>query len=194
MGFVSGTEAIYSFPSHSNPLPSPPHPHRRASLDLPGLIHRRAAWQVPGVTVCGPAGYNWRRGWRNQSPFRFPRSMQTTGGVPGDGGGGEGAAPRSLGVVGSLHRHHPACHVRGVHEIHGDDGCCDVELLLWAIQEAESPDPQQAARWVKFSHGEPISPQHHATSGGCARQHSVGSASTGGSPPLLSVSTTRWNV
>lgn len=86
MGFVSGTEAIYSFPSHSHPLPSPPHPHRRASLDLPGLIHRRAAWQVPGVAVRGPAGYNWRRGWRNQSPFRFPRSMQTTGGAPGDGG------------------------------------------------------------------------------------------------------------
>ena len=32
----------------------------------------------------------------------------------------------------------------------GDDGCEDVELLFWAIQEAESSDPRQVARWENF--------------------------------------------
>lgn len=32
----------------------------------------------------------------------------------------------------------------------GDDGGMDYDVLFWAIQEAESPDPVQAARWVRF--------------------------------------------
>ena len=37
----------------------------------------------------------------------------------------------------------------------GDDGCEDVELLFWAIQEAESSDPRQAARWENFRTANP---------------------------------------
>ncbi|KAM3189574.1 hypothetical protein ACQJBY_068086 [Aegilops geniculata] len=37
----------------------------------------------------------------------------------------------------------------------GDDGCMDVELLFWAIQEAESPDPAQAVKWAFFKTANP---------------------------------------
>ncbi|KAE8780752.1 hypothetical protein D1007_46047 [Hordeum vulgare] len=32
----------------------------------------------------------------------------------------------------------------------GGDGCMDVELIFWTIQEAESSDPMQALRWVFY--------------------------------------------
>ncbi|KAM3390659.1 hypothetical protein ACQJBY_012332 [Aegilops geniculata] len=32
----------------------------------------------------------------------------------------------------------------------GDDGGMDYELIYWAIQEAESSDPRQAAKWARF--------------------------------------------
>lgn len=32
----------------------------------------------------------------------------------------------------------------------GDDGGMDYDFIFWAIQEAESPDPRQAARWARF--------------------------------------------
>lgn len=32
----------------------------------------------------------------------------------------------------------------------GDDGGMDYDLLFWAIQEAESPDPKIAAKWARF--------------------------------------------
>ncbi|XP_037489830.1 uncharacterized protein LOC119368772 isoform X2 [Triticum dicoccoides] len=32
----------------------------------------------------------------------------------------------------------------------GDDGGMDFEFIFWAIQEAESSDPRQAARWARF--------------------------------------------
>ncbi|XP_037456597.1 uncharacterized protein LOC119327607 [Triticum dicoccoides] len=32
----------------------------------------------------------------------------------------------------------------------GDDGGMDFEFIFWAIQEAKSPDPRQAARWARF--------------------------------------------
>ncbi|KAE8781342.1 hypothetical protein D1007_45378 [Hordeum vulgare] len=32
----------------------------------------------------------------------------------------------------------------------GDDGCMDVEFLFWVIQEPESADLVQAARWVSY--------------------------------------------
>ena len=32
----------------------------------------------------------------------------------------------------------------------GDDGGMDYELIFWAIQEVESTDPRQAAKWARF--------------------------------------------
>uniref|UniRef100_A0A453QDL4 Uncharacterized protein n=1 Tax=Aegilops tauschii subsp. strangulata TaxID=200361 RepID=A0A453QDL4_AEGTS len=37
----------------------------------------------------------------------------------------------------------------------GDGSCMDVELIFWAIQEAESPDPIQAARLGYFRTANP---------------------------------------
>ena len=37
----------------------------------------------------------------------------------------------------------------------GDDGASDVEFLFWAIQEVDSPDPTEAARWREFRSNPP---------------------------------------
>ncbi|XP_044329215.1 uncharacterized protein [Triticum aestivum] len=37
----------------------------------------------------------------------------------------------------------------------GDEGADEVELLFWAIQEAESAIPEQAARWASFRTANP---------------------------------------
>ncbi|KAE8771940.1 hypothetical protein D1007_56117 [Hordeum vulgare] len=37
----------------------------------------------------------------------------------------------------------------------GDDGGMDYDLIFWAIQEAESSDPLQAARWSRFKSTSP---------------------------------------
>lgn len=37
----------------------------------------------------------------------------------------------------------------------GDEGCMDYEFLFWAIQEAESSDPVQAARWARYRTANP---------------------------------------
>lgn len=32
----------------------------------------------------------------------------------------------------------------------GDNGCIDLDMIFWAIEEAESPDPVQAKLWSHF--------------------------------------------
>uniref|UniRef100_A0A453D946 Uncharacterized protein n=1 Tax=Aegilops tauschii subsp. strangulata TaxID=200361 RepID=A0A453D946_AEGTS len=60
----------------------------------------------------------------------------------------------------------------------GDDGGMDYEFIFWAIQEAESTEPRQAARWVRFK----TRAQHTSPTGGADHQHPAGIPAAGDRP------------